>query len=302
MKWLKKSLISFLFFYSTPAFSAACCGGGFATPSLITGDDKALLTATYLNSRIDTDVYSNGIWQKRKGDDISQTYKIEAARVFHDSFQYGFSIPLQTRERSGSLGEASTGFGDVALQMGYEYLPDWDYNPWRPKGVGFLTLTLPTGKSVYETEDSLALDSRGRGFWALGIGSAFTKSWTHWDANSTIEIHRSFEKTVNNTQINGKIRPGTGASLSFGSGYNMRDLRLGGSVSWNYEDPIEVENETSQASAQRFATGTLLASYVFPESHWAGTISYADQTWFGSPTNTSLSKSFSLSIQKRWAR
>lgn len=301
MKSHIKLFISFIVFLtSAKTFAAACCGGGFATPALITGDDKALFTTTYSNSRIDTDVYSNGVWQKRSGDDVSQTYKFEGAHIYNDLFQFGFSIPVQTRERSGNLGGSSTGLGDMALQAGYEFLPDWDYHPWRPKGVGFLTLTLPTGKSVYESEDALGLDSRGRGFLALGLGSAFVKTFGKWDANSTFEIHRSFEKDVHTSQVDGKIKPGTGGSLAIGSGYSIQDFRLGGAITWTYEDPIQVANN-SGASAQRFATGSLLASSIF-SNNWAGTLSYADQTLFGSPTNTSLSKSFSISIQKRWAR
>lgn len=300
MKSLRSLFTSFIFLSSAKVFAAACCGGGFSTPALITGDDKALITTTYSNSRIDTDVRSSGIWQKRTGDDISQIYKIEGARIYNDLYQFGFSIPVQTRKRSGSLGETSTGLSDVALQVGYEFLPDWDYNPWRPKGVGFLTLTLPTGKSVYESDDALGLDSRGRGFWALGIGAAFVKSWGHWDANSSVEVHRSLEKSVRTSQLNGKVKPGTGGSIALGSGYNIKNFRIGSAIVWNYEDPIQVEN-SSEASPQRYATGSLLASYLLPDN-WAGTFSYADQTILGDPTNTSLSKTFSVSIQKRWAR
>lgn len=301
MKSCIRLFINLIFFFvPIKALAAACCGGGFATPSLITGDDKAQLTTTYSNSRVDADVYSNGVWQKRAGDDITQTYKIEAAHIYKDLYQFGFSVPVQTRARSGALGGTSSGLGDVALQAGYEFLPDWDYSAWRPKGVGFLTLTLPTGKSVYESEDALGQDSRGRGFLALGAGSAFVKNFGNWDANTTFEIHRSFEKTVHTSQIDGKIEPGTGGSLAIGSGYNIQNLRLGGSIVWNYEDAIQVESKTG-ASAQRFATGSFLASYIF-QDNWAGTVSYADQTLFGSPSNTTLAKIFSISIQKRWAR
>lgn len=301
MKWLRNLFTSFIFLFSIEARSAACCGGGFSTPALITGDDKALLTTTYSYSRIDTDVYASGIWQKRAGQDISQTYKIEGAHIFQDRFQAGLSLPVQTRERSGDLGGTSTGLSDLSLQLGYEILPDWDYHPWRPKGVSFISLTVPTGKSVYESEDPLGLDSRGHGFWALGLGSTFIKSWVHWDANMTFEVHRAFEKSVNTSQLNGKVKPGTGGSFALGSGYNLQDFRLGAALGWSYEDPVQVENDLSQASPQRYATGTLLASYLFRDN-WASTMSYADQTWFGSPTNTSLSKSISISIQKRWAR
>ncbi len=280
--------------------AAACCGGGFAMPSLITGDDKAQLTTSYSYSRIDTDVFGNGIWQKRTAEDVSHIYKIEAAHVFLDRFQAGFSLPVQTRQKDGAAGGTSTGLGDVAGQLGYEYLPDWNYNPWRPRGIGFISLTLPTGKSIYESVDGL--DSRGRGFFSLGIGTALTKTWTSWDASASFELHKSFDKVVSNSQMIGNIQPGIGTSVTFGAGFSVKDLRLGGALAWTYEDAIQVDSAiSSKGDEQRFATGTLSASYLFADT-WAGTFSYSDQTIFGDPSNTTLAKAFAVSIQKRWAR
>lgn len=292
--------VSFLFF-SRLALAAACCGGGFAMPSVITGDDKAQLTTSYSYSKIDTDVFSNGVWQKRTADDSTQIYKIEAAHIFADRFQYGLSLPLQTRKKEGSIGGQSTGLGDISGQLGYEFLPDWNYNPWRPKGIGFIALTLPTGKSIYESEDN-GLDSRGRGFYSIGIGTTLTKTWTRWDMNALLEVHHAFNKSVNNSQFQGTVAPGNGSNLSIGTGYNIQDFRLGGTIAWIYEDPINVHgNIPSNGSEQRYSTGTLSTSYLFADS-WAGTFSYSDQTLFGDPTNTSLTKSIQLSLQKRWSR
>lgn len=285
---------------SPKVWAAACCGGGFAIPSLITGDDKAQLTGSFSYSKIDTDVYSSGIWQKRTAEDTSQIYKIEAAHIFADRFQAGFSIPIQTRQKEGAGGGSSSGLGDVAGQMGYEYLPDWNYNPWRPRGVGFISLTLPTGKSIYESQDGL--DSRGRGFFALGVGTVLTKAWTSWDANASFEVHRSFDKVVSNSEMLGTISPGYGSSLSLGTGYSIKDLRLGGTLTWFYEDAINVQGSNpSTGSAQRYASCTVSANYMLDE-HWATMLSYTDQTLIGDPTNASLSKSINISLQKRWSR
>lgn len=290
-----------LFYFPIVVKAAACCGGGFAIPALITGDDKAQLTSSYSYAKIDTDVFANGVWQKRSSDDISQIYKIEAAHIFADRFQAGFSVPIQTRSKAGEQGGESSGLGDVAGQLGYEYLPDWNYNPWRPHGVGFVTLTLPTGKSIYESDEN-GLDSRGRGFFALGLGTVLTKTWTKWDVNSTIEVHKAFEKVVSNSQTFGNIMPGYGSSLSVGTGYSLDDLRLGASVGWFSEEAINVDgNNPSAGSEQRYANGSLSASYLFKQN-WAGTFSFSDQTLFGDPTNASLAKSVQLSIQKRWSR
>ncbi|MGZ3726549.1 MAG: hypothetical protein ACXVBD_12155 [Pseudobdellovibrio sp.] len=188
-----KLLFSNLFFlFSAQAFAASCCGGGFAVPSIITGDDKAQLTTSMSYSKIDTDVLANGEWYKRASNDTTQLYKMEFSHVFGDRFQVGATLPVQVHERDGAAGGTSSGLADVSAQLGYEFLPDWNYNPIRPKGVGFLAITLPTGKSIYESADGL--DSRGRGFLSIGAGAVFTKNWMTWDANSSVEIHHSFSK------------------------------------------------------------------------------------------------------------
>lgn len=294
-------LLLFCLLKSTAALAASCCGGGFATPSVITGDDRAQLTSSLSYSKIDTDVFSNGVWQKRAGNETSRTYRIEAAHIFADRFQAGFSLPILTRSKDGSQGGESTGLGDTSVQLGYEYLPNWSYHPWRPQGVGFISLTLPTGKSIYETSQG-GIDSRGRGFFALGAGTVLTKSWVRWDANLSAEWHQAFPKPVSNSQMIGNIVPGQGGSFSLGTGYNLNQLRLGTSLAWTYEQAINVEGTTtSNGTEQQYATATASCSYLFADS-WAGALSYSDQTIFGEPLNTTLSKSVQISLQKRWAR
>lgn len=273
-------------------------------PSLITGDDKATMTTSFSQGQVDTDVTADNIWIKRSDDKLTtKTLKIDGAMIFNDRFQAGASIPFQMRSQSHVSDEnQSSGLGDISGLVGYEYLPDWDYNPWRPKGVGFLTLTLPTGKSIQESETISGIDSRGRGLWAIGVGTTLTKSWTHIDANSTFEVHRAFNKDVHNSQMDGTLKPGYGSSFGVGAGYNVKDFRVGTSLTWTYEDAINVDGaNSSTGSVERFATAALQTSYVFDQG-WAGTVSYADQTLMGSPIRTTLSKVWSLSIQKRWAR
>ncbi len=288
---------------SPKAQSASCCGGGFAVPSLITGDDKAQLTSSLTYSRVADDVFEDGTWQKRTAKDESQIFKIETAHIFADQYQAGFSLPVSQRIRSGDQGGSTTGLGDIMGILGYEYLPDWDYNPWRPHGVGFLSLTLPTGKSIYDDSTMAGLDSLGRGFWALGAGTVLTKAWQSWDFNSSFEIHRAFKKDVHNSQYQGTATPGTGGSVSIGTGYNILDWRLGASLAWSYEDPIHFDGilASSQGNIQRYTSGSLMGSYAW-KTDWTGTLSYVDQTLFGNPTNTTLSKSVTFLLQKRWSR
>lgn len=279
--------------------ASACCGGAFSIPAIITGDDAGQLSTSFSQSQVAADVTANGVWRKRETSDVSQILKIDGAHIIDDRFQAGFSLPVQTRTRDGVQGGTSSGLGDIAVQGAYEYLPDWDYNPYRPKGVGFLTLTVPTGKSLEEslTEDA-GLSARGRGYWAFGAGTVLTKSYRAWDLNSTFEVHRSLSKTTNDMTFT----PGYGGSLSLGAGWNSASWRFGGALAWNQEDAVRVTGATeSNGSPQRYATGTVLASYLFPEN-WTGIVSYSDQTLFGNPETAILSKSAMILLQKRWAR
>jgi len=282
-----------------PAFAAACCGGGFASPSLIAGDDQAQVTASYSYSRVETEVGSDSYWRRREAGETTGTYRIEGARIWADRGQAGFSLPLVQRARAGAN---SFGLGDVSGTLGYELLPDWDYSAWRPKGISFLQLTAPTGRAVNESTALYQLDSRGRGFWALGAGALLTKTTGDIDLFTSLEAHRSFAKNFQNSQTSGRLFPGWGGNAAGGIGYNWLKVRVGGSLTWTYEDPVNVSGTISSLGVpQRFATAALSASYL-ASNDWAATLSYADQTKFGSPLNTSLGRAATLQLQRRWQR
>lgn len=283
-------------------YSAPCCGAGFTIPSIITSEDKAQLATSYSRAKIHADVFTNGDWKERLEDDITETFKLEGAHIFWDRFQAGFSLPYQARQRSGAQNAQSYGLGDISLQVGLEYLPDWNYNPYRPKGIVYLSVITPTGRSIYESKDGSGIDARGRGLWGLGIGAVHIKRWGKWDANSNIELHYSLPKEVHNKTTAGTVKPSGGGSFALGGGVNFKNLRLGSLINWSYEGPNDVSGTTSSnGELKRFATGSVLLSYMLPEDQ-SVIMSYSDQTIFGSPYNTSLSKAITLFYQKRWQR
>lgn len=140
------SLLLFsLIFIPQISWGAACCGGAFASPSIIAGDEKAQLTTSYSFMEVVVDsVDSRGYWHKWDDHQRVQTFKIEGAHLISDRWQIGFTLPVIERSR---LDQSYSGLGDISTSLAYEYLPDWNYNPIRPKGIGFLQVTLPTGKS-----------------------------------------------------------------------------------------------------------------------------------------------------------
>ncbi|MGE3261936.1 MAG: hypothetical protein AB7K68_09170 [Bacteriovoracia bacterium] len=281
------------------AQGAACCGGGFALPSLIAGDDKAQLSSSYSFSEVSVDnVDARGIWRKWGEHQRVQTFRLEGAHLLSDRWQAGFSAPVVRRTLSG---QTYSGLGDLAGSVAYEILPDWDYNPFRPKGIAFFQVTAPTGKSKAESEVG-GLDSRGNGFWALGAGALLSKSIRSVDGFLSFEAHRSLGKEYATSQLTGQLKPGWGGSAGLGGGYNTKLWRFGSSITWFYEDPVEIKGAINFAgSLERYATGVLSASFM-PSDLWSGTLSYADQTLFGSPANTSLARTVALLVQRRWGR
>ncbi len=299
MRLLLISLFSLtVVFISEDTLAAACCGGGFAAPSIIAGDDKAQISTSVSYTQVAIDnVDSNGIWRKWDDHQEVQTYRIEGAHLISDRWQAGLAIPVIQRSR---LGQTQSGLGDIATSVAYEYLPDWDYNLYRPKGIGFLQLTLPTGKS--RTESDTGLESRGNGFWALGAGTLLTKAIGVFDIFSSLEVHKSFAKTFSNSQTTGTLNPGWGGNFGLGGGYNFKSWRAGTSLTWTYEDPIAISGSSpSSGSAERYATASLSLSYLANDD-WSGSLTYSDQTIIGSPVNTSLGRTVALQVQKRWAR
>ncbi|MGE3975872.1 MAG: serine protease spb1 [Bdellovibrionales bacterium] len=296
-------IILFSIFTHSSAQASACCGGASSSANLISGDNKAQLSAATSHAEITDDVRADGTWSRRTAPEYIDSFKIEGAHLLSDRLQAGFSIPVIRRSREQ---HSSSGLSDITSHLGYEYLTDWDYHPWRPKGIGYLRAIFPTGKSIYETDDNFGLDSRGRGFWSLGIGTLLTKVFKKWDGFINLEFQRSFSKTVAASQFKGAAVPGWGGAAGFGLGYNWLDWRLGGNLNWMYEDGVELQssenlNGNMKAQAQRLTEATLVLSYLI-QSDWTASVSYSDQTLFGAPSNTALTQSAALSIQKRWER
>ncbi|MBC7457387.1 MAG: hypothetical protein H7235_03855 [Bdellovibrionaceae bacterium] len=279
--------------------AAACCGGGSASALIMTSDDKAQVSTSFSVMEVVVDnVDSEGIWRKWSDHQQVKTFRIEAVQIVSDLWQVGAAVPIVQRSQ---LDKTYSGLGDVVGSLAYEYLPDWNYSRYRPKGIGFLQLTLPTGKAKADS-DVGGLDSRGNGFWALGIGTILTKIIFEWDFVTSIEVHKSYDKTVKNSNLQGTLQPGFGGNFRLGAGYNFKDYRIGSQLTWTYEDPIKVDAiSTSNGTVERYATATLSGSYIYDEG-WSGTVSYSDQTLLGNPINTSLGRSFALQIQKRWGR
>ncbi|MBX7231327.1 MAG: hypothetical protein K1X29_04480 [Bdellovibrionales bacterium] len=293
-------LLFFILLLSQPhlSYGAACCGGGFSAPSLITGDDQAQITNTYSFNKTKVDYVSKeGTYNSWNKHQTNQVLRLEGALAFGERMQAGFSLPYQERSLEG---QRASGLGDTSLLIGYEYLTDWSYQPILPKGTGYVQLTLPTGRSRADADSQL--ESRGNGYWALGVGTFLNKSFGKVDCFTSFEIHHSFAKNYQSHQMKGTETPGWGGHMGLGAGYNTQLWRWGTSITWFYEDPIALTGDLNYSGAvERYGTTTLSTSYLISRE-WTVTFIYSDQTLFGNPVNTSLAQGISFQVQKRWTR
>ena len=280
------------------AYAGGCCGGGFAVPSLIAGDDRAQLAAEVSYGWIASDVTSQGIWRDRDSLESTTTTRLSGAIAAFERAQFGLSVPFISRGRGE---ESQAGLGDVSTTAGYEILTDWDYSTYRPKLIGFLSLNAPTGRSINEATNTYRLDSRGRGYWAVGAGLLATKLIRKFDVFASCEAHRSFTKQTGDLE---EI-PGFGGSFGAGIGYTFRGTRFGVASTTALEDPIDLRGRIEgrgQFSRSTGFTASIGRDLETSEGLIGVSASYTDQTLLGAPTNATLSKTAMLLLTKRWAR
>jgi hypothetical protein len=167
---------------------------------------------------------------------------------------------------------------------------------------------MPTGRSIYEAEDLLLLDSRGKGFWSARIGTAFTKVISHWNLISNIELVRSFSRSVDTLAFKSVIEPQNSLSAVVGAGYSFGDFTLQASLLHLYESkmtfsgtPSSVTTD-SQVSTLTIGGSMPIGSENINGDMWFFRADYFDQRLFGEPKNTALSNGVSVSLSRSFSR
>lgn len=313
LKYLKTTFILLVFIFCTSlmidfSMAASCCGGGGGGVSLITGDFRSQMSITAGYSSVIGDVTDQGdaVFRHPKNQEYSQDLKLDYSYLISPFVQAGASIPFTKRTRKiGEQSEDSFGLGDVSAQIGYEYLPELTYSEWKPRGIGYFKVTLPTSPSIYNFDNKLATDARGRGFYTFGIGSLFLKQKGRFDFSLNTEVHQGLTRTFNNYGQSTKITPSLGGSALVGFGFSPKTSspwRLGFQLGPIYEGQKEMKTKVSSASTpyQLVWDSSVSLSYLV-ETALSLNLTYSDQTLFGPAHNTTLSRSVNASFQKRWS-
>jgi len=300
--------ILFILIYIQQVLGAACCGGGSGLPSLITGDYRGQLTTSFSQAKIVGEKLHQEIpyfWPKDKTF-YTRSLKIDATYQFDNYFQFGVSSSVLMKDYRFSNGANNQdhGISDIGLTAAYCFLPELNFSRYRPVGFSFAKLTIPTGKSIYESNDPAGADVSGKGFYIFSLGLAFVKTLGIYDWQIMGEGHSFIERTFKHNSHITKVKPGPGGSLLFSLGWSPynSDWRLGGSISPHYEgEKVSSFNSTKSRSGYELYWDTSFSLSKLLSEEYMASFNYTDQTILGPVNNTNLSRTLTFSFQKRWA-
>lgn len=284
------------------AGGAPCCGSTAAVPALLNGDDRFQISSALSLGRGIADADTAGDIERRASNDVENLYafRLDVASLLTDRLQAGVSLPYVYRDRKqDDVAASASGLGDVAVNLGYEFLTDWSYSAWRPRGHAFVQLRVPTGASAIDESSLFSVHVRGRGYYSVGAGVLLTKSWGDWDVALVGELHRAFPRTKRFEFV-----PGWGGSLTVNAGVSpwTGPVRLGVTLGSRFEEGVATHGDSEhQAPGQdAIATGAQL-SYLFNEE-WSASLILTDESLIPVAMNTSLYRTVGFLFQRRWPR
>ena len=287
-------------------YAASCCGGGANFPALITGDYKSQLSAAFSTSAVigHTDENNQSYFHADDNNEDSQTIRLIGSTMISERTQLGASLPFSRRviDRSG-VNRKDSGLGDIEFHGAYEILPEYGYSVWKPRGFLFSSLTLPTGPSIHDEEVVTSIErARGKGFTTLKTGLSFFKVWGNWDGQILAQVEKSFDRTFrySGQEVTKKSDLSWGALLAFGHSPFASDFRWGLSIAPYYRGAIKNQSDVELAESQLVWDANISLSYMF-SFDWSVNLIYSDQTIIGPSKNATLSRSSTLSFQKKWS-
>lgn len=286
--------ILFLIIFSK-LYASSCCGGGSSSSMIITGDNRAELSLgySYRNDVGQTDTSGNAYFNNSAITDQKQTINLQAQYQVSEYTQLATKTSFVEKELNKSgLNESNMGLGDIDLQATYEYLPEFTYHPIKPRGFIYFKSTIPTSKSLYNSESSIKSDVRGTGLYSIGLGNFFIKKFDNWTIKFTSEWNHFFGRNYKDLALSDydKLIIPIGVSHSF----DNSDFTIGFTDSFSYQTSKTLSgmNNSTSASEYFWELNTFI-NYSLNRNQMFS-LSYSDSTLIGKNINSPLYRSAAL--------
>lgn len=279
------------------AHASSCCGSNTTTPAMISGDEKVRLSLLTSQSQRVGWVDDSGRSYIHDPSSVTQIIRPTAAMLLTDRFQVGLDAPLVRTASPSSILEEAFGLGDLRGLVGYEFLPEYGYEPWIPKGYVFTSVTFPTSQVYYTGGPS----PYGSQFLSFGLGLNLSKQWTFLDVVLVPYVALTPATTRHGIRFSNQVQ----GSLLVGAGVRPLSgpLRIGLSLNPIYTaaSSVSTESDTRRNPASFVMNTAASLNYLFVDN-WSANLSYADQTLLGPAQGTLLTRTVALAIQHSWDR
>ena len=226
--------------------------------------------------------------------DESQTIDLGIHYQLLEYWQLASRVSLKSKDiKKSGKAESETGLGDIDLQATYEYLPEYSYSLWKPRGFIYSKLTIPTSKSLYDSESTLYTDVRGAGLYSFSVGHFHLKKWGEWTLKFSTEVARFFGKTYPNYKLEDYHK----VLVPMGVGYapENSDFSFGVNDTFSYQTPKKTSGSISSTSQKEYfwELGFFVNYMHNRESLWS--LSYSDSSLVGNSVNSPLYRTVALS-------
>lgn len=290
---LTQVALALIAFVPSIALPAPCCGGHAALPTLITGYESYRFNSAFTGARVIGDAPDQGLSVFRDPETQLQTgtLQLSGSARLTDSFQIGAALGAST---------SAERLGDADLIAAYEIVHREDVTSLAPQVLLFSQLTLPTGRSRYESQEANLKDVTGTGFYKLGIGAVALTTWRKWDGYGLLRASNSLSREFSGSVS--RVTPGWTGDLAAGFGYSPNgDWRLGLSVQSSFSEGLRIERPGAVDTSGSTLVWPVQAQVTwFKDSNSTFSVSYLDETLLGPARNTTLSRSISFQYGYRW--
>jgi hypothetical protein len=225
--------------------------------------------------------------------DEKNSLNIGTSFLIKDQWQFGIKTSLveKTVQKSG-IKETNKGFSDIDIQGSFEYLPEFNYHPYKPRGFVYFKTTVPTSQSIYDSESKILSDVRGSGLYSVSMGNFLIKKFDLITLKFGTEFSYVFGKNFNSY----KLKDFQKFTVPLGIAYAISnsDFSIGLTDTFSYTFPkTTIGNISSKSSKEYFwDINTFLNYSKNRDSIWS--LSYSDSTLVGKSINSPLYRTVGL--------
>jgi hypothetical protein len=280
---------------SQKLFAASCCGGGSSSSMIITSDNRREISLGF-SARTDIGQTDQNGWSTFNNDQIIDSrsnFNLQYGEQLAENFQLGLKTSIAEKHvKKSGKNEKTQGFTDLELQTTYEYLPEYTYHPYKPRGFLYTKLSIPLSKSIYNSQSSILSDVRGSGLYSASLGNFFMKKFDLITLKVGLDFTRSLAKKFSEFKIYGFNRYTLPLGIAYA--FNQSDYSLGFTNTFSYTEQKKFRgNNLSNSHFERFWDSNIFLNYS-PNRQMIYGISYSDSSLFGESINSPLYRSVAL--------